>query len=650
MKSNILSRLVGRVWRLLLSPYLLAVVWLITMVVTGCAFLLIQLPSELQENIAESTRWLMNARATYEFWGDLFYQLGLFNVRHSRLLQLLLTLTGFLALLHLGQQIGMIIDSHRLWTHFRQYPLLAFPSDADPNADPEQPISEAVPRNVSLLSNDNYPPGGQTENNTPSEINKTAQATVHTNGSTPSNDVPYQATEIERVTSTIANHVFASPKHQHVFRLRQIYTGTQGEIEQKLSAVMNAPNPNASLLLLSSNRQEQVGIDTDSLSDEMQTIIGLRNADKGEQANNGSNEIRLLSMKNYLTNYLRMLFWIGLLIVLAPLWLTAVYGWEATIDALAPGESYRNHTRDIEIRYTVETVNDPTSSSLTLSLISQLQDDEQTLMLNTPISDTQTIVHDNSTQLQIRRTSPALWLQTYETTAEPTSETGNEADENANRHPKLLSLPGQFAPVSELGLLFPSKGSEESVLLLKQALGLRLVRWGDSLPSTESAQSLPHERLRMPIVCAPQDEMDRDSAMFTAEIFSGDDREPFTRCLIQDNQETAMSIDALITLADDATPNTTNGAALLFLPLSAYALDIRYTPMQWLFWPALFCMALGLVGYVRRFTFMAVQILPWMPAPQIEPSGVQMLPHSLVIAQSNHAQVISQLRELLDKE
>ena len=46
----------------------------------------------------------------------------------------------------------------------------------------------------------------------------------------------------------------------------------------------------------------------------------------------------------------------------------------------------------------------------------------------------------------------------------------------------LLARPGQAVPVSAIGFGFPSVGSEETLLLPQQAVGLRIVRMEQGTP------------------------------------------------------------------------------------------------------------------------------------------------------------------------
>jgi len=111
----------GVLWRWLSRPWLLIVISAIIFGLASSAYLLRQMPGQLNDDPLAAARWLISVGAEYGLVGDLFRALGLFNVLYSPILHLLLALLGLILLVDLGEQIGSA------W-HIRKLPsLLAQP-------------------------------------------------------------------------------------------------------------------------------------------------------------------------------------------------------------------------------------------------------------------------------------------------------------------------------------------------------------------------------------------------------------------------------------------------------------------------------------------------------------------------------------------
>lgn len=102
---NLISNLPEQIWRILAQRWLLWLVGGLTFWLIICAFVLDQLPAHLQSDPSEVARWMVETRLRYGSMGELFNNLGLFNLLHSRFLQVSLILTALLLLIHLANGI-----------------------------------------------------------------------------------------------------------------------------------------------------------------------------------------------------------------------------------------------------------------------------------------------------------------------------------------------------------------------------------------------------------------------------------------------------------------------------------------------------------------------------------------------------------------
>jgi len=181
----------------------------------------------------------------------------------------------------------------------------------------------------------------------------------------------------------------------------------------------------------------------------------------------------------------------------------------------------------------------------------------------------------NGATVALRRDLPALWITSLDDTP-------------------LMAQSDTQEPVTELGLVFPTPGSEESVLLPNEIAGLRLVRRTD----------------------APD--------AFVVELYRSTDVQP--------------SLRAEVSMPDALTIPLENGGELQILPTRALQADVRYLPGLWLTWLALPALIAGAVGALLRPAYMVLQIAPW--------SGGR----SVRIAQAGHHSDLDTLFTLLDRE
>jgi hypothetical protein len=123
-------------------------------------------------------------------------------------------------------------------------------------------------------------------------------------------------------------------------------------------------------------------------------------------------------------------------------------------------------------------------------------------------------------------------------------------------------------------LVFPTPGSEDSLLLPEQAAGLRIVRSAD-----------PAEG-------------------FILELYRSTDVEPVLR------QEISGQTPVQIPLPDEPF-------SLYVAPLPALQIHVRHLPGQWLVWAGLALALAGLPALIRPPVFALVQVAPWPVAQSV---------------------------------
>lgn len=96
-------------WSWLRQPGLLLILAGLLLVLAVAAFWLPQLPSELADDPAAATRWLIRAGAEFGPGGEGFQALGLFDVLHSPLLRVLLIILGVVLAVHVADKVGVAL-------------------------------------------------------------------------------------------------------------------------------------------------------------------------------------------------------------------------------------------------------------------------------------------------------------------------------------------------------------------------------------------------------------------------------------------------------------------------------------------------------------------------------------------------------------
>lgn len=258
-------------------------------------------------------------------------------------------------------------------------------------------------------------------------------------------------------------------------------------------------------------------------------------------------EHRILALRHLYYAFLRPLLFTGLLCALFTVWLTLTRGWEAEPAPIAPGTTYRSAARQLLIRYDLNTNNEQITPLIVAQVVGRTG--QTTLGENLRLNQRQTLI---STQVG----PPALFLRT-------------------RKQESLLSQVGPRQMVPAMGLVFPTSGSEESVII-GQSFGLRILR-------------LPPE--------AQVEGAQAEAGQFLVEVYD-------TSSTLVDR----ISIQATesIELVVDDEPVTVE-----LIPLPSLLVKVAHQPAVWLFVPALFLLLAGVAGYAFHPAFMLVQVAPW---------------------------------------
>lgn len=260
-----------------------------------------------------------------------------------------------------------------------------------------------------------------------------------------------------------------------------------------------------------------------------------------ESATNGAAlipvpEQRLLALRHARAVYLMPLLPLGLLLIVAAIWLALVFGWQVTTPALAPGDAYRSVNQGLTVHHPAPSGAAPPVAEITVGGATR------------QIASAADVTHFGlgDASITVRRTIPALWL----------------SSEGA----ALLAQP-DTTPVAALGLVFPTPGSEESVLLPDEVAGLRLVRRTD-LPDA-----------------------------FMVELYRSADVQP--------------SLRAEVSAPEPVTIPLNDGRTLQVTPTRALQVDVRYLPGLWIAWLGMAAILAGAAGAWLRPAYLLLQLSPW---------------------------------------
>ena len=285
----------------------------------------------------------------------------------------------------------------------------------------------------------------------------------------------------------------------------------------------------------------------------------------------GNAEDRVLATRAKLFAYLRPLLPLGLLVGLLALWLNITFGWEVISPILAPTESFQYPPRNLDIRY--PTAIEDSAGFAVPKLQMTLNGREEALVVGA-------INQAGRNRIITRSSVPALLVRTTAGDV-PLERPGDPAKQQSQT----------------LGLSFATPGSEESLILPDQGIGVRIIR--------------------RPISASP--EKTEDDGVYSVEIYEANSAAPAERLPLD-----AMKPETIDVADGDVT--------LEFLPTVGVVVAVRSEPGSPLDWLAGLLTIIGLVGFVRVPAYLLAQVGEWSPTK------------AFVIAQSNSK------RELLSLE
>lgn len=484
-------------WQWLGSTTLVAIVGTLIGLLYLGAILIQQMPGQIADDPAAATRWLLTMGEEYGIFGNVLRALGLFDVLHNPVLQLLLAVIALIIFIQLANTIAA------LWRFWQVAQKLTKPSE-----------SAGVPISLPLTQ----------------PLYRLRQATAH----------PPAAL------------------------VRQLVQMLKLPFDEVMTATVNrSPSPMPA-------PQPTLGGSTDPhLTRDLSPVT----------------EWRLLARRHHLPwIWLRPLLLLGLLLALASIWLILLAGWEITPPLLAPGEQYRATTQRVTLSYTMLEHADELAPTLGVELADT--------SYQVPLGESRRL-RLGQVVLQAAMGPPALWIRSKEAAV-------------------TLSRPGQAQNATDLGLIFPTLGSEDSVVL-ENRVGLRIVRVA-VLPEAvkASAGEAENSSTDSPLATGLHDQ-------FLVEVYQPDEAKPVQTIVVNEAKTAQIQVSGKV-------------RELRFVPLPSMAAAVRSQPAVWLLWLALVLVIGGAVGYCYRPTFLLLQLAPWPPE------------RTVVVAQSDTAAEIERLR------
>jgi len=267
---------------------------------------------------------------------------------------------------------------------------------------------------------------------------------------------------------------------------------------------------------------------------------------EGEPAPDSVLEERLLAQCGLMEVQLRPLLPIAMLLILTGMWWNSVAGRQFLPPPLLPTERASDPalgvTFEYQLLYPSENRIGPIVSVVVAGERRQFPLEERM----------QATV--NGVSINAQPGSPGLLVYTIDDSAQ-------------------LARPGQANTVSMLGLGFPSPGSEETLVLPQQAVGLRMIRQDNgTAPAADDS--------------------------FVVEVFQGDRDEPVQRFRVGHSQVERI-----------ATPF--GELPLGFVAMPMMQVQASTSPGLWLVVPAVLLALAGLWGGRRRPAFLLAQSGPW---------------------------------------
>lgn len=463
------------------------------------ATLIRQMPGQIAADPAAATRWLLTVSEEYGMLGNALRALGLFDVLHNPVLQLLLAIIALILFIHLGNMTAAL---WRFW-QTAQIPL--------------EPVERA---------------------------------------GTP---LPVPATQpLYRLRQTAAQLPAALAA--------QLTEVLKGQFDEVLTTTVNITASPTSALQ-GQGTPQQAG-EPLSATDPVPVV-----------------EWRLLARRHHQPwIWLRLLVLVGLFLALAGVWIILLAGWEITPPLLAPGEQYRATTQRVTLSYTVLERADTLAPTLGVELADSSHE--------VPLAESRRLQLGQVT-LAANAGPPALWIRSTDPAV-------------------TLSRPGQTQNAMDLGLIFPTLGSEESVVV-ENRVGLRIVRVA-VLPEAvkANASDSAQDSTASPLNTAAHEQ-------FLVEVYQPDEAKPVQTIVVSAPATAKIQVSGKV-------------RELRFVPLPSVAAAVHYQPAIWLLWVALVFVIVGAIGYRYRPAFLLVQLAPWPTA------------RTVVVAQSDVAAEVERLR------
>ena len=119
-RSDQRTQLTRTLWLWLSSPALLVAIGIIVFLLLLCAIVIPQLPGAIADDPAAATRWLLTVSDEYGPLGTILRTLGLFDVLHNPVLQLLLALITLVLLVHLANLVAILWRFQQIAQNWQQ--------------------------------------------------------------------------------------------------------------------------------------------------------------------------------------------------------------------------------------------------------------------------------------------------------------------------------------------------------------------------------------------------------------------------------------------------------------------------------------------------------------------------------------------------
>jgi hypothetical protein len=314
--------------------------------------------------------------------------------------------------------------------------------------------------------------------------------------------------------------------------------------------------------------------DTQQISVDLIAADGQDDGAETGKVDDVNTEERFLSVRALPFAYLRPLLLLGLLVGLLALWLDVTFGWEVISPSLAPTEAYQYPPLNLDIQYPTAAEN---SAGFAVPVLHMTLDGRQEMLA------VGNVARVGENRIITRSSDPALQVHTVPDDI-------------------VMARPGDLSEAKEgdIGLSFPTPGSEASLILPDQSVGIRIIRRPVSMGDGET----------------------KDDEDYSVEIYEDGSAVPTERVTLDERKRQRIDVaDGDVTLE--------------FMPTVGVVVAVRSEPGSRLYWLALLLTVVGLVGFVRSPAYVLAQIGQWSPTK------------SYVVAQSNVKQEIFSLDESL---